>query len=60
MSLAQMVLAWVFQFDGVTSTIIGSTSMANLKENIDAWKLNLSEDVLAEIDVVIKRYPVPF
>lgn len=60
MSLAQMALAWVFQFDGVTSTIIGATSMDNLKENIDAWKLDLSEDVLAEIGVVIKRYPVPF
>ena len=60
LSLVQMVLAWVFQFDGVTSTIIGATSMDNLKENIDAWKLDLSEDVLAEIDVVIKRYPVPF
>lgn len=60
MSLAQMVLAWVFQFDGVTSTIIGATSMSNLKENIDASKLDLSEDVLQEINGVIKRYPVPF
>ena len=59
-SLAQMSLAWVYQFNGVTSTIIGATSMDNLKENIDAYKLSLSEEILAEIDGVIRRYPVPF
>jgi aryl-alcohol dehydrogenase-like predicted oxidoreductase len=60
LSLTQMALAWVMQFDGVTSTIIGATSMDNLKENIAASELVLSEDVLKEIDVVIRRYPVPF
>lgn len=60
MSLAQMSLAWVYQFEGVTSTIIGATSMDNLKENIDAYQLVLSEDILAEIETVIHRYPVPF
>lgn len=59
-SLTQMSLAWVYQFAGVTSTIIGATSMDNLQENIDAYNLILSEDILAEIDAVIKRFPVPF
>ncbi len=59
-SLAQLSLAWVYQFSGVTSTIIGATSMANLKENIDAYQLELSAEVLQEIDAVIHRYPVPF
>lgn len=60
LSLAQLSLAWVYQFSGVTSTIIGATSMDNLKENIDAYQLTLSEDVLAEIKSAIFRYPVPF
>lgn len=60
LSLAQMSLAWCYQFAGVTSSIIGATSMAHLKENIDAYQLTLSEDILAEIDAVIKQYPVPF
>lgn len=60
LSVAQMTLAWVYQFDGVTSTIIGATSMDNLIENIAAQKLSLSEDILSEIDAVIRQHPVPF
>ena len=60
LSLTQMSLAWVYRFDGVSSTIIGATSLAQLKENIDACQLTLSNDVLDEIDRVIKSYPVPF
>ena len=60
LSLTQMTLAWVYQFRGVSSAIIGATSLAQLKENIGAYQLVLSEQVLDEIDLVIKRYPVPF
>ena len=60
LSLTQMSLAWVYQFNGVTSTIIGATSLDQLKEDIDAYELTLSEEILGEIDAVIKRYPVPF
>jgi len=60
LSLTQMSLAWVYQFNGVTSSIIGATSMEQLKEDIDAYDLTLSEDVLSEIDGVIKQFPVPF
>ncbi|MEM7360005.1 MAG: aldo/keto reductase, partial [Pseudomonadota bacterium] len=60
LSLTQMTLAWVFQFDGVTSSIIGATSMEQLKEDIDAHKLVLSDEVLSEINLVIRKYPVPF
>ena len=60
LSLAQLSLAWVFQFDGITSTIIGATSMANLRENIAAYRVQLNDDMLAEIDKVIRKYPVPF
>ena len=60
MSLAMLSLAWVYQFEGVSSTIIGATSIDQLKENIDAYSLNLNEELLAEIDQVIHQYPVPF
>ncbi|NND00228.1 MAG: aldo/keto reductase, partial [Gammaproteobacteria bacterium] len=59
-SLAQMSLAWVIQFDAVTSTIIGATSMRQLEENIAACQLSLTSEILADIDAVIKRFPVPF
>jgi aryl-alcohol dehydrogenase-like predicted oxidoreductase len=60
MTVTQMSLAWVYQFAGVTSTIIGATSMEQLKEDIGAYELTLSEDALREIGGVIRRYPAPF
>jgi len=60
LSLAQMCLAWVYQATGVASTIIGATSMVQLKEDIDAYELALGDDVLADIAGVIKQYPQPF
>jgi len=60
LSIAQMALAWVYQFDGVVSTIIGATSMRQLEENIAAYELVLSTEVLAAIEQTIKRFPVPF
>lgn len=60
LSLAQLSLAWVFQFPGVTTTIIGATSMQQLKENISAYDVVLSDDALKEINAVIRQYPVPF
>ena len=59
-SLAALSLAWVYQFEGVTSTIIGATTMDTLKEDIDAYTLRLNDDALSEIASVIQRYPVPF
>lgn len=60
MSLAQLALAWVYQTEGVTSTIIGSTSLKQLKEDIDAYQLSLSAEVIADINTVFRQYPVPF
>ncbi len=33
----------------VASTIIGATSMAQLKENVNAWEKTLSEECIADI-----------
>ncbi len=60
LSLTQMCLAWVYQLTGVASTIIGATSMQQLTEDIDAYELALSDEVLADIGTVIKAYPQPF
>lgn len=60
MSLSQLSLAWVYQFQGVTSTIIGATSLDQLKENVDAFDLILNDEIIAEVDSVIRSYPVPF
>ncbi len=41
------------------STIIGATTLSQLKENIDAAGVTLSEDLLKEIDATHLRYPSP-
>ena len=46
----QLALSFVYHRWFVTSTIIGATTMAQLKENIDAWQTQLSPEVMAEIE----------
>lgn len=60
LSPAQLALAWCNQVDGVTSTIIGATNMDQLKENLSAFDLSLSDQVLADIDSVYRQFPMPF
>jgi aryl-alcohol dehydrogenase-like predicted oxidoreductase len=57
---AQLALAWCNQVDGVSSTIIGATSMAQLQDNIAAFSIELSEQALTDINDVFKQYPQPF
>jgi len=59
-SPATLALAWCDQINGVTSTIIGATSVEQLKENINAFTTPLSEELLADISQVLKRYPIPY
>ena len=60
MSVATLSLAWCNQVNGVTSTIIGATSMAQLEEDIAAFEVTLSEEMLADILAVLNDYPAPF
>jgi len=60
MSTAQLALAWCDQVDGVTSTIIGATSLTQLVEDIDAFSKPMSEQLLTDINSVLKTYPAPF
>ena len=57
---SQLALAWVNQVPGVTSTIIGGTTLEQLKENVQAFDMTLSDDTLRQIQQVMKRYPMPF
>jgi len=59
-SAVQVALGWCDQVNGVTSSIIGATTMTQLKENIAAYDQPLSQDVLADISQVFKQYPSPF
>ncbi|ETI61668.1 aldo/keto reductase [Marinomonas profundimaris] len=60
MTAAQLALAWCDQVDGVSSSIIGATSLEQLKEDMDAFDMVLSEEALQDIMAVFKAYPVPF
>lgn len=59
LTLTQLSLAFVTDRPFVTSNIIGATTMAQLKENIDTAAITLSAEILAEIDAVHNRIPNP-
>jgi aryl-alcohol dehydrogenase-like predicted oxidoreductase len=56
---AQMALAWVTRCEFVTATIIGATSMDQLKSNIASADLKLSPDLLKEIEELHRTYTIP-
>jgi len=60
MTTAQLALAWCAQVDGVTSTIIGATSLQQLEDNIAAFEFSLSEALLDEISKLLRAHPMPF
>jgi aryl-alcohol dehydrogenase-like predicted oxidoreductase len=59
MTPAHMALAWCYSRWFVASTIIGATTLAQLRENIDAYSTVLSDEVLAEIDRIHASLPDP-
>lgn len=56
---AQLALAFVRSRWFVASTIIGATSLAQLKEDLSCLQVELSAEMLAEIEAVHQRYPNP-
>jgi len=56
---AQMALAFVTSRHFTTSNIIGATTMAQLAENLSSATVNLSEDVLNEIEKIYALNPNP-
>jgi aryl-alcohol dehydrogenase-like predicted oxidoreductase len=59
MTPAQMALAWCYSRWFVASTIIGATNLAQLKENIDAEQVTLSDEVVAAINAIHAKYTNP-
>ena len=52
---AQLALAWVDQVDGVTSTIIGATNLAQLQQNMPLVKEQLQQQGYAPVLVVMPQ-----
>ncbi|KAL7446478.1 hypothetical protein ACHAXH_008356 [Discostella pseudostelligera] len=59
MSPAQLALSWCYHREHVASTIIGATSITQLKENIEAYDIRLDDETLADINRVYKKYTDP-
>lgn len=60
MSLATLALSFCKSRSFSASTILGATSLEQLTENIDAFSVELSEDVLAKIDEIHNSCLDPF
>ena len=58
-SLAQLSLAFVNQQQFVTTNIIGATTMKQLKEDIESINVELSSEIINEINEVHKNNPNP-
>ena len=55
----QLALAWVNSRWFVASTIVGATTLEQLKENMDAFNVELSPEALQDIDAVYRRWRDP-
>lgn len=56
----QMALAFVNSRPFIASNLVGATSMEQLRNNIGSIELTLSDDILAEIETIRRRYPLPY
>ncbi|HLW31210.1 MAG TPA: NADP(H)-dependent aldo-keto reductase [Aequorivita sp.] len=59
LNFGQLSLAFVLQKKFVTAPIIGATSIEQLSENIESININLSKEILKEIDAVHAQIPNP-
>ena len=59
LDLAQMSLKFLEIQPFVTSVIIGATTMEQLKTNIESVNINLTDEVIKEINEVQTIYPNP-
>lgn len=59
LTLTELSLAFVRHQKFVTSTIIGATNLDQLEENINAFDVRLTEDVLQQIEKIQELIPNP-
>ncbi|MCP4635370.1 MAG: aldo/keto reductase [Methyloversatilis sp.] len=56
---AQLALAFCYRRSTVASTLIGVTNSTQLRENISAWSVSLSDELCRAIDAIHLRYTHP-
>ncbi|WP_284601824.1 NADP(H)-dependent aldo-keto reductase [Dickeya dadantii] len=56
---AQMALAFARQQPFVASTLLGATTLEQLKTNLGSLDLTLGEDVLTELEAIHRRFTIP-
>jgi aryl-alcohol dehydrogenase-like predicted oxidoreductase len=59
LDVAQMALAFIGMQPFVAATIIGQTTMEQLRANIAGAQLQLSEDVVLQIEKIHRRHTIP-
>jgi len=59
MTPSELALSWCYHREHVASTIIGATTIEQLNEDIKAYDVRLSDDVLEKITKVYKKYTDP-
>ena len=58
-NFAQMYVKFCEIQPFMTSVIIGATTMEQLKENIESVNINLTEEVIKDLNDIQKIYPNP-
>ena len=59
LTLTEMALAFVNRQKFVSSTIIGATSLDQLKQNINAFSMQLSPEIIKDINRIHELFPDP-
>jgi aryl-alcohol dehydrogenase-like predicted oxidoreductase len=59
MTPAQLALAWCYARWCVASTIIGATNLAQLTENIEAFSITLSDDIINSVNTIHREITSP-
>ena len=57
LTMSQLALAWALQNPNVSSVIMGATKPAQVKENVKASGVKLSQEVMNKIDRVLGSLP---
>lgn len=60
LDVCQMAIAFVMSKPFVTSALVGTTNMTQLKTDIDAINLKLPDEVMAGIEVIRRKNPMPY
>jgi aryl-alcohol dehydrogenase-like predicted oxidoreductase len=60
LNLTQMALAWCFKRPFMTSVICGATSLDQLQLILDMQDMDLSDDVMRDINQAHKAHPMPY